>query len=131
MRPPELVKMRKEEMPDSPQWFNPVILKWNHFVESVFQLFSNRITFKDNFEGQEFEADITQAMLINGYSIKITMRTKPRGVIILQIIKKGGSHVPFTVAPYIDWAVVNGAIRIYAITGIDATSTYSVRLQIV
>ena len=131
MKPPAIDRIRIEDYPDAPEWFEGVIESWNGFVESTVQILSNRVTFFDNFDGQEYEDDISQQKLDAGYRIRVTMKQKPRGVIPLQIYKIAGTHEPFTTAPFVDWTYADGLITIHAITGIDSSSTYRVRLQIV
>lgn len=131
MKAPLLETIRKEDVPDSPEWFDVIIDAWNSFIEPIVQALSNRLTFVDNFDGQEYEDDINQTKLDNGYSFRVTMNAKPRGVLLLQIYKKSGSHEPITTAPYVDWLYQDGLITIYSISGIDATSTYRVRLQVI
>lgn len=131
MRPPPLTKLRKEELGDAPKWFDTVIGILNDFIEPVYQIFSNNINFVDNFDGQEYSDVINQTKIDNGYRIKVTMKARPKGVILLSIVKVAGAHVPFTTAPFVDWLYSEGFITIYGITGIDSTSDYRVLLQIV
>ena len=131
MKPPALNRLRKEDMLDSPSWFDKVIGLWNDFVEPMTQVLTNNVTFVDNFDGQQYEDDIDQAAIDAGYSIKVTMKAIPKGVLLLQIYKSSETHTPFTTAPYVDWSYAEGFITINSITGIDSNVKYRVRLQIV
>jgi hypothetical protein len=131
MKPPALDRLRKEDIKDSPDWFGVVITFWNRFVEALVTILTKNITFEDNIASQIYSDKIDQTKIDQGYKISVTMKSRPQGVLIMKIVKEGGSHTAFTTAPFVDWLYEEGFIKINAITAIDATSVYSVQLLII
>ncbi len=134
MKPPILDRLRKEDLTGSPQWMDRVIYILNRFLESVVQLFTKNITFKDNIDSQIYTDKISTPALTAGYKIKVTMRGTPIGMIIAKIVKEGDLYTAFTDAPFPLWEYqVNESQReivLHNILGIDNTSDYNVTLLI-
>ena len=131
MKPPILDRIRIEDLPEAPKWFEKVLYLINRFVETVYQLFNKNLTFADNFNAQIFKTRITQNDIDVGYKIKTTVKGTPAGVIKLRIVKVTGSHEAITDAVDIDWEWNDNFIVIKNITGIDSSSSYDISLLII
>jgi hypothetical protein len=137
MKPPILDRIRKEDIPDSPQWMERVLYVLNRFLETVVLIFNKNINFQDNIDSQIYSDTINKASIDSDYKIKVTMKEIPTGVSILKLKRTTESFTSFTVAPWINWEYLTdentGArtITIHEILGIDTTSDYELTILIV
>ena len=130
MKPPILEIIRKEEVPEAPDWAERLFDVLNRFIETVVTIFSNNISYADNVNAQIYTDTINQNTLDQEYKIKLTLKTKVQGVQLLSFVKDGGSFVSLTEAPFVNWEIENDLLRIHSITGMDSSSDYRMTLLI-
>lgn len=132
MKLPVVDEVRKEDLTGAPPWLDAVLSVLNRFIRSTYQAIMGNLTFQDNIASQIYETDISQNDIDNDFRIAVTIRSKPMGVVLLQIyLKDEGSHTAMSGAGPVDWLFEDGKVRIYNIPGIDSTSRYIIRLLII
>jgi hypothetical protein len=135
MKPPILDRVRKEDIPDSPEWMDRVLYILNRFLESVVLLFTKNITFEDNIDSQDYKDVINQAALTAGYKIKVTTKKEPTSVELLNLVKTTERFTTFTEAPWVGWEYQvtenrERVIVIHYILGITSGVDYNITLRI-
>ena len=122
MKLTKIARLRKDDLPGSPDWATRLLTPINSFFENVYLALTNKLSFQDNFNAQIKTITISTPEL--PYEFTPTITGKPIGVVLCQILKDTGSHETIASAVYIDWSYQNGLITIHGITGIDGTSKY-------
>jgi len=132
---PTIKRILREDLPDAPDWIDKLLYPVNKFFEDVFNALNRNLEFVDNVTGQK--KDVTFKTLSTYVSTSATFETlefprtlkrKPTGLLLLQIIQDEDNHTPIETAPYIDWLDENGTIRIFLVTGLVASKTYNMRV---
>ena len=130
MKLPVIDELRKEDLPDAPEWIDPIINAYNRFAKFMYRALDRNLTIKENLSGDIIVLDkISQNDIDIGYKVKT--RVSPSAVLIGKIAKRDvGSHETITDAVSIDWTYQDGFITIHNITGIDSTSNYNINLLV-
>jgi hypothetical protein len=128
---PQVDQIRKEDMPDAPDWINVIISAMDRFNNFVYRALDRNIN-EDNIDEQIKTFDISQNEITTGYGFKSELkRVSPRMVILGKIVEKNiGYHNPITSAVHIDWVYEDGLIKIKNITGIDSSKEYTVTVLV-
>lgn len=73
-------KILKSDIPDSPEWFTPIISILNEFLDTVIGALRGKLTFKDN-----FYSEIKEFVFTHGVEMSISTSIPTyEGVIILK-----------------------------------------------
>jgi len=65
-------KILKSDIPDSPDWFSPIIGILNEFLDTVIGALRGRLTFADNVYGDIKEFEFTHAIELEVYTVMPT-----------------------------------------------------------
>lgn len=133
MKLPTQKKILREDIKDAPPWINAVIEPVNTFMESTYQALNKNITLSENIASFIKEINYTTPSTypsgVEITSFMNTLRTRPVGVQILQVYDKT-TYIPPPGPVYVPWIEDQGDIKIYPLTGLEASKTYLVRFVI-
>lgn len=133
---PNQKKLRKEDIPDSPDWFGVVIDVMNSFMESVYFALNKQITFNDNIACQIKDINFTTSsiystgLLVDFGKLQFThtLKTKPQGLFIMQLTQSNNAPIIKTVS--CDWNQEGGLVYINYISGLEDSTTYNLRVMV-
>ena len=123
-------KFTTEEFQDQVGWIGKLFSPLNSFIGEVVNSFSNNLTVTDNLF-QEIK-EIKYVNSANNFPLKF--RTKflqnPRGVFPIYLLNNTlGSYS--LAAPWVVWSYNDGQVTISDISGLTASSTYTIRLLVI
>lgn len=134
MKLPQIKKILREDIKEAPNWVNGIIGPVNTFMESVYQSLNKNITFDQNIASFikeiTYRTPSTYPTGVEIVQFQNNLRTKPIGIIVLQVYDKTN----YTAPPgpvYIPWIEDNGTININTITGLEADKIYTIRMLII
>lgn len=132
MRLPQTKKILREDVKEAPAWVNGIIEPVNSFMETVYQALNKNITFVENLRCfvKELTYKTTASYpLAEVIEFDNDLKVKATGVQVLQAFETS-TYSPAPGPVYVPWVEVNGVITVSAITGLDASKTYTIRLLI-
>lgn len=118
-----------EGFPEQGTWIGKLFGPLNQFIRGVYELFNNQITVADNLY-QEIKA-LTIVNETTNFPLKFTAKFNkyPEGVLLLSAIDSNGGYP--SVNPLITWSFSNGVVSINSISGLTASSRYTVKFLII
>ena len=121
-------KLKSEEYQDAGEWFPRLARFINVFLEQIYVLLSNRLTIKDNFDGQ-----ITEVVLDGTFPVKFAWNATSRPVAIIpgKLARVDGLDVSLAAAYSIDWSYADGSVSIAATPGLTSSSANKYYLTLV
>lgn len=130
---PTFRRIQKEDIPNSPAWFDTVISVVNQFFESTYRALANNLTFEQNFIAQikTFNLTAGASASANTFNFAVTMSAKPQGLIPLKITQSASTYVPLTNASSIDWHYESSKVFIDAIHGLTNGESYEITVLII
>jgi len=138
-RLPSINSLRKEDMPNSPEWIDPMLQQLNSFMSSVYHALDNDITINDNIAASlkqisfTTRSDYSTAVVkTDGFEVqKIAnpLRSKPVGVLMVKIVDLV-NYKTITDPVNIHWDFLDGYINIKFITGLIDSNKYEVNVLI-
>jgi hypothetical protein len=129
---PSIKKILREDVKDAPAWINAVIEPLNQFMENVYSALNKNITFSENIASfvKELTYKTTSAYpTVETVEFPNILRTKASGILVLQAVEKS-TYTPAAGPVYVPWVEDNGTILISSITGLQADTTYVIRLLV-
>jgi len=124
-------RILNEDLKDAPSWVQNITGPFNSVGESLAQIFNKNVS-EENMASQIYElvyrTPSTYPTVDPVYFTR-TLRNKATGLQVLQCVEKT-TYEPAAGPVYVPWADINGQIKINAITGLEASKTYIVRLRL-
>ena len=124
---PPFKQIRKEDFPESPQWFAGVTYILNQFMNAVYLAFNRNISFRQNIDCQIFTYTFDATSPFTPIDITTTLKRKADGVLILQATN---NTLRIPVNSTCSWIVTNGGVSITDISNIDAGNQYTITFLI-
>ena len=118
-----------EEFQDQKDWIAPLFSSLNQFMQEVAVALGNGLNVADN-----LQQEIREIKFVNSstnFPIKFTTKfaINPRGLLPIYVFNNTlGSYS--AAAPWLEWSYANGEVSISAISGLTASSTYTIRLLV-
>lgn len=135
---PTIKRILREDLPEAPPWIDKMLSPMNKFFEDVYNALNRNLSFVDNVTGQTKELTFETLAAYDGTAANWenlefprTLKRKPTGLLLMQIIQNEDNHTAIETAPYIDWLDENGTIKIYLITGLTASKSYTVKMLLI
>lgn len=132
MKIPTLKKILREDLPGAPDWVLNLITPINTFMEYVYQALNKNISNYDNILCQVKElVYVTPSTypVMGNVEFLSTLKVKATGVKLLQVYDRA-TYTPPTSAVYVPWVEIDGKIIIYPVTGLQASKTYILRIEV-
>lgn len=132
MKLPTIKKILREDVKDAPSWIAGVIDPINSFMENVYTALNKSITLSDNIAS--FVKEITYKTPagypagVENVSFLNELRTRATGVLVMQAYNKA-SYTPVSIGN-LAWVEDVSGIVIYPITGLQASTTYVIRVVV-
>jgi hypothetical protein len=136
---PTINTLRKEDMPDAPEWMGPLITQLNSFMSSVYYALDRDITFDENIAASlkqisfTTRSDYTSASPVTaGFEVKKIfnpLKSKPVGVHLVKIVDLTAYKV-ITNPVTIHWDYLDGYVNIRYVTGLADSNKYEINLLI-
>ncbi len=116
---------------DAPDWARQITAPFNSMAETLVQMFNKNVS-DENIACQNYELNYRTPStypVMEPVYFQSTLRTKARGLQVLQAVEKT-TYEPVLAPVYVPWIEVNGQIKIYPITGLEASKSYIIRLRV-
>lgn len=126
---PELKNLRNEDFKNPDENLKSLIATLSRFMSSVYNVLNSGINVQDNLLGEFKDISFTSA------SIPITITLSSRisnvqAVMVASFNEVANNYVASTFCPGITWRQVDRTIIIYGISGLTASTNYTMRLLI-
>lgn len=132
---PEIKRISREDLPESPDWVNNLLSPLNSFMDTVYRSLNKSLTFQDNIQGQVRDLEFrTLATYSGGDFTPVAFSygsgaVRPTGVLLLQIRAGSGQVIKQPVS--VQWSENNGTITIDYVSGLSNGSQYFIRVLII
>lgn len=134
---PSVKSIRQEDIgPQAPDWIGLLLGPLNTFMESIYSALRKDITFTENIACniRDFTIQTKSTYSTGGWEL-ITfpsgLRTKPSGVLLLQVVDQTDPYTPMTTAVSLDWQDLSGNIQIRYISGLADSKKYLLRVLVI
>ena len=128
---PSITRVRREDIPDAPDWIEKLLTPLNQFMESVYGALNKNLALEANVTAQikelTFSTD-TSGAIQGDLSFQRTLKTKAKGLLVLQLLEDADNHTPHEGAVHVDWLDISGVIEIYAISELSPSTDYRIRV---
>lgn len=132
MKLPVIDELRRESIPEAPQWMDSILYVINRFIRNVYQVMMGNISIDDNLNEEKIELEIsTNDIPSDGYKVKLRkFKGIPFGCIVCQNrFKTESAHTIISDGQSVDWIYENGFLKIYEISGLTS-AIHVVRLRV-
>lgn len=133
MKLPTIKKILREDVKEAPSWVNGLIDPLNAFMETVYQALNKNLTLTENvasFTTEIIYKTVSTYPTSQGtFDFQSTLRTRPIGVMLMQIYDKS-NYTPPPGPVYIPWTSQGSQIVLDTITGLEASKSYLIRLVV-
>ncbi len=132
MKLPVVKKILREDLKGAPDWVSFIIDPFNSFAETIYNSLNRNITFQENIRCfiKEISYRTTSSYPVaENIQFMNELKVKAAGVQVLQAFDRSN----YTAAPgpvYAPWVEDNGNIIVSAITGLEASKLYTIRLLV-
>lgn len=133
---PTIKSLRREDIPDAPEWVGSLLTPLNSFISSVYYALDKDITFTENIASSIKEVTLTTRTdystnpeNFEKISIANPIRTKPVGVQLVKIANLG-TYAPIYSSTSLHWDFLDGYVRIHYVSGLDNSVKYGMNLLI-
>lgn len=123
-------RIRREDIPEAPEWIDFFIVSINQFFETTYNAFNKSLTFTENMDAQinEFSLVGGAAATNNIYRFPISTKSRPRNLVITRINRADGSYTPLSSAPWVDWHLDGTDVVVDSIIGLTNGIRYNITL---
>lgn len=138
---PTQKRILREDMKDAPSWIENLLNPLNSFMDSVYRALNRSLTFQDNVSSEIRQLDV---LTLPTYSTAIpktdgfiplqfvhSLRSKPFGLLVAQLVEQGQDYVIITEPVSIDWYEINGTVFINYITGLKDSTNYKLTVLLI
>jgi hypothetical protein len=132
MRLPTVKKILREDVKEAPSWISRVIEPFNSVAETLYQAMNKNITFSENIRcfTKEISYKTTSMYpVMDDVQFANELRVKATGLLVVQAINSE-TYEPEVGTVYAPWTEDNGTIVVRSITGLTASTNYTIRLLI-
>lgn len=118
-----------EEFPDQQGWIEKIFSPLNQFTGDVVRAFSNGFNIQDNLFQEIKEIKWVNSSTNFPLKFKTKFAVSPKGLTTIYLLNNTlGSYS--TQIPWVVWNYQDGAVTISNISGLTASSTYTIRLLV-
>lgn len=134
-KPPDFRRVLRDDIPDAPNWVDPIISAYNIFMEQSYSLFNGNLSITDNITGKIVTTTFTTPSdyLTGGFStIKFTW-TFPKSVETITVgkIEKYSGGVILNPVSVTGWSQPSAnSVSVSYIAGLTANTKYTVKLLV-
>ena len=127
-------KIRREDVPEAPDWFGRFLGTINSFFENVVLALNGRLTFADNIQSQtKVLGFTTSSTYISGddfptLKFQTTLPVKAQALLILQIQKADDITQLIAGGTSLKWFEVERQININFVSGLEDSTDYTLRV---
>jgi len=119
-----------EEFPKQNDWIGKLFSPLNQFIGDVVRAFSNGFTVEDNLFQEIKEIKWVNSATNFPLKFRTKFNSSPKGLIPIYLLNNTtGSYS--TAAPWVVWSYQNNEVSISDISGLTASSTYTIRLLVI
>lgn len=135
---PVLKRILREDLKDAPDWIERLLYPINTFFDAVFQALKKNITFDDNIACQLRDVSFRTSSAYDGtaanfdtFTFVKTIKTKAKGVIILDIKQVEDNYTPIEAAVSLEWIEFEDEIEVHLVSGLTASKSYTAKLLVI
>jgi len=131
MRLPPIRKILREDLQDAPAWVTSIIDPINTFMTGIYLILNNNVTFTDNITSSIRQMPFVTLAgypTMDAFSFPSPLKVKVTGLLCVNCYVTN-NYIPDTVTA-VAWTEVNGAITINQITGLQASTSYTLTFLI-
>lgn len=123
-------KFTVEEFQEQAKWIGPLFSGLNQFIGDVVGGFSNQLSVKENLYQEIKEIKWVNQSQDYPLKFKTKFAVHPKGIIPIYLLNNTlGSYS--VAAPWVVWSYSDGQVSISDISGLTASSTYTIRLLVI
>lgn len=119
-----------EPFKDQASWIGNLLSPLNDIMNDLILAFNNQITIKENLYQEIKEIKFKNTAGDFPLKFKTKFNANPQGVLMIYSYDNTLS-VPAALNSAIDWTFANNELKISSISGLTASSTYTIRLLII
>lgn len=127
-------KLRAEDFKsDQQDLINKIAYIYNSFVDEVYNVLNKNVDY-DNLNRQIVELTVkidSSGKVINSPQIKTSLRTKIRGINVLNAVNQDNSTIYPTNAPFLNWTVNEEILTVLNVSGLQSNSQYKLTLELI
>lgn len=137
---PTIKSLRREDIPDAPEWMTPMFTQLNSFMSSMYYALDKDLTFNDNIASSVKQISfitrsdyLTATPLSGGFEVQKIynpLKVKPVGVILVKATDLTAYSI-ITSAISINWSFLDSYININYVTGLVPSNKYELNLLII
>lgn len=133
MKPIPIKWISKEDWPEAPAGVEKLLNPLNLVLDSLQTGLNKGITFEDNITSQirQFSIKAGAATTDNTFSFASTKKTRPIGLMLLNVYKEQSNYAAIGQAVFVEWVFDGVNINITSITGLTNGSTYNFTVLII
>ena len=118
-----------EEFPEQENWISKLFQPLNQFTGEVVRAFSNSLNIEDNLYQEIKEIKYVNSATNFPLKFRTKYNVSPRGLSVIYLLNNTtGSYS--TQQPWLVWSYKSGDVSIGDISGLTASSTYTIRLLV-
>lgn len=129
---PTIKKILREDVKEAPAWIGAIIEPFNSLAEFVYQSLNKNLTFNDNLscfvKELSYRTPSTYPVM-DDVEFANELKFKATGVQLLQVVDRS-TYVAAEGPVYVPWVENNGTIMVSAITGLEPSKNYLIRLLV-
>lgn len=133
MKPIPIKWISKEDWPDAPPGIDKLLYPLNLVLDSLQTGLNKGLTFEENISSQirQFSIKAGAAATDNIFSFASTKKTKPIGLILLNIYQEISNYTPIGQAVFLEWYFDGININVTSVTGLTSGNTYNLTVLII
>lgn len=126
-------KFTVEQFQEQADWIGNLFSGLNIFINDVVINFTNNLTVSDNLYQEIKEIKFQNSAANLPLKFKAKFNAYPKLVYLGYVFNNtlGAYATGLTAAPFIEWSFANGEITISSITGLTASSVYTIRIHVI
>ena len=122
-------KLTLEDFPNQRDWIGPLFSLLNTFTGDVINAFSNATTIQDNLYQEIKELRFVNTTALFPLRFKTKFSSAPKG--LMPIYLYNNTTVTYSTAqPWVQWSYASGILSISSVSGLTASSDYTMRLLV-
>ena len=119
-----------EQFQSQSEWIGDFFSSLNQFTNDVWVAFNNQLTIKDNLYQEIKEIKFVNDSANYPLRFKTKFNAFPQGMLSIYVYNNTLSSFA-AVNPVFDWTYLNNEVVINSLTGLTASSTYTIRFWVI
>lgn len=119
-----------EEFPEQKSWISKLFSSLNAFTGDVVRAFQNSLSIEDNLFQEIKEIKYTNSATNFPLKFKTKFNSAPIGITVIYLLNRTTGAYS-TAQPWVVWSYQDGSVTISDISGLTASSDYTIKLLVI